>query len=67
MMTTTLEQITLDGTIDTLKLSASAIKIAKDILPPEKTMKLGLDEIIARNLDLAAKARQLSEKLETDE
>jgi hypothetical protein len=58
-MTTTLEQITLDGAVDTLKLSASVIKVAKDLLPPEATREMDLDTIIARNLELADKAKHL--------
>jgi hypothetical protein len=58
----TLEQITLDGTVDTLKLSASMIKVAKDLLPPETTCEMDLDHLIARNLELAEKARQLTDE-----
>ena len=59
---TTLEQITLDGTACTLKMSASIIKMARDLLPPEKAEEMDLDNVIARNLELAAKARELSEQ-----
>jgi len=43
-------------------MSASIIKMAKDLLPPEKAEEMDLDNVIARNLELAAKARELSEQ-----
>lgn len=59
----TLEQITLDRAVCTLKMSASIIKMAKDLLPPEKAEEMDLDNVIARNLELATKARELSDEM----
>ena len=63
----TLEQMTLDGTVHSLKFNASLIKMAKDLLPPEKAEEMNLDQVIARNLELAARARELSDAMDADD
>lgn len=64
---TTIDQIHLDGTVSMLKISASALQLAKDILPPEKTADTNFDSIISRNLELAEKAMALSREMDRDD
>jgi len=41
--------------------------MAKDLLPPEKAEEMNLDQVIARNLELAARARELSDAMDADD
>jgi hypothetical protein len=62
-MTLTLEQIILDDVADQLLFNASALELAKALLTPEQVAEMGLENIIARDLELAEKA-MLAAKVE---
>lgn len=62
-----IDQITLDGTADILKVSASALQLAKDMLPPERTADLNFESVIAGNREVAERIMAFSKEMDWDE
>jgi hypothetical protein len=60
----TSRSIVLGGAASQLRIAASALELAKTYMSPEQTQ--GFDKIIADDLELAAKIKQLVKEMETD-
>jgi len=63
----TIDQIMLDGTAGILKVSASALQLAKDMLPPEQTADLNFDSVISGNREVAERLMAFSKKMDDEE
>lgn len=63
-MQMTSRSLVLGGAASQLRIAASALELAKNYMSPEQAD--GFDKIIADDLELATKIKQLVEEMETE-
>ena len=63
------EQFFLSGTAEQMQIAAATVRFARDLMTPEQLEKIDFDfdKEIAAGFELADKARQMAEEMESTE
>ena len=62
------QQIFLSGAAFQVKIAASALRFARDLMTPEQAAKMpcDIDKEIAEGLELAARAKKMAEEMQDE-